>query len=656
MFTLFLKKTKLCILFTLGILHLNYAQKQPDAVLQSYDQEIQIINELQFTKKEKWVYIVLNPKGKYVGDFEAGYDKTFMQIVQLSAQIQDAQGNLIKSYKKDDFGDVAYQTGGAFVGDYRYKYISLQHTQYPYTITFELTRNYSTLLYLPTWYPQIYRDVPTESSSFIVQTPNTIPIEYNEIIRQLPNAQQESATESKERIFQWKKTEEVLPNNLQRYVWQVNHIPAQKDEYWIPSNQRDYIRVQVRSRIFGYGGFQNVKVENWQDLGSFFYQLNEGRQDISLDLQNHVRSITANANTEIDKIKTVYEYMQSRTRYVGIQLGIGGYQTMPASEVEQKGYGDCKALTNYTQTLLKAIGINAYYTLVYGGDNYDVPNMKYDFPNNAVFNHVILCVPLQNQKDTLWLECTSQNETCGYLSDFTNDRNVLIITPQGGKIAKTKSYDQKQNIRTRKADIQIEADGSIQAQIKGYYQALQQYGRENLIDKTPDEQKKWLYENLDIGNAFTINEVKLVKNKNIIPSIEELLQIKVSKYASISGNRLFLVPNLLSKIKSINSSMDLERVNDFYFDDSNDYIKTDTLFYTLPPNYQIEYKPEDVKIENEFGKYYRKIEFNNNQIVYIRQLSFNKGYYSQDKYKILYEMFKNIEKFDKEKIVFINKP
>ena len=100
-------------------------------------------------------------------------------------------------------------------------------------------------------------------------------------------------------------------------------------------------------------------------------------------------------------------------------MGIGGWKPMPASEVSKKGYGDCKALTNYMRTLLTAAGIPSYYAIIYNDDS--VINFDKDFPK-LDGNHVILMVP--TEKNDIWLENTSQRVAFNHLSYSSHNRNV----------------------------------------------------------------------------------------------------------------------------------------------------------------------------------------------------------------------------------------
>ena len=77
-----------------------------------------------------------------------------------------------------------------------------------------------------------------------------------------------------------------------------------------------------------------------------------------------------------EKAKKIYQFVQDKTRYISVQVGIGGWKPFNTSEVDKLGYGDCKALTNYTMSLLKAAGVTSNYCVVYGGD--DIMSLEED--------------------------------------------------------------------------------------------------------------------------------------------------------------------------------------------------------------------------------------------------------------------------------------
>ena len=110
-------------------------------------------------------------------------------------------------------------------------------------------------------------------------------------------------------------------------------------------------------------------------------------------------------------------------QYISIKLGIGGWQPLTAKFVSEKGYGDCKALTNLMMALLKEAGIKSNYVLILAGA--DENDINTSFPA-SYFNHVICAVPMA--ADTVWLECTSQVKDPGYMVSFTGNMHSLILT------------------------------------------------------------------------------------------------------------------------------------------------------------------------------------------------------------------------------------
>ncbi len=177
--------------------------------------------------------------------------------------------------------------------------------------------------------------------------------------------------------------------------------------------------------IEGYKGNMNT----WTEFGQWINQLNKGKTTLPDATVAKLKALVADAPDDLTKIQKLYNYLQSNTRYVSIQLGIGGWQPFEAGFVDKNGYGDCKALSNYMHSMLSSVGIKSYYTLIKAGRG--EADMRVDFPSNQ-FNHAVICVPMA--KDTVWLECTSQTESWGYAGTFTGGRHALMITPEGGKI------------------------------------------------------------------------------------------------------------------------------------------------------------------------------------------------------------------------------
>ena len=84
----------------------------------------------------------------------------------------------------------------------------------------------------------------------------------------------------------------------------------------------------------------------------------------------------------LEKAKIVYRYVQDNTRYISVQVGIGGIQPIAAIEVDELKYGDCKGLTNYTQALLDIAGVESFYTIVQAGK--EIVDFDSDFASRSV--------------------------------------------------------------------------------------------------------------------------------------------------------------------------------------------------------------------------------------------------------------------------------
>jgi hypothetical protein len=341
--------------------------------------------------------------------------------------------------------------------------------------------------------------------------------------------------------------------------------------------------------------------------------------------------------------------MQNKTRYVSIQRGIGGFQPFDALTVDQTGYGDCKALSNYMVSLLKVAGIKGYYTQIYAGEKNRRPVPR-DFPIDY-FNHIIVAVPIKT--DTIWLECTSQTQPFGFLGSFTCDRYGLLITEDGGALVKTPSYTREQNVQATTADVLLDMKGDAKGKIKTFYSGLQ-YENNGLyyyLTKSADEQKKWVQKNTSIP-SFDVTSVKMSNNKGRIPNAVVDTELNLPRYASVSNKRIFLTPNLVNRSSYVPEKIDARKTS---FVLTMAYVDTDTIRYKLPEEIYPEFLPPAVSIKSRFGEYEATFTQDQGSLIYTRRLKMNNGEFSPEYYKEYSEFYKNINKADNTKIVFMSK-
>lgn len=591
------------------------------AVLRVDEQYFTVISEGKGRLTHKYAYTILDEKAEELSQISLFYS-SLNKITSLKGTLYDQYGNEISSLKKSDIQDESVSDGFSFQDDGREKLAGFSYTQYPYTVEFEYEKVYDGLLFYPGWYPQIDTYIGVQNAFYEVSIPKEMQLRYKEY--NMPR--QASKTEDGGNYI---------------YRWSVKNLePFRQEPY---SAEPLYPAVLLAPSQFSMGKYKG-DMSTWKSYGEWQNQLNEGTNDLPESTQNLIKDLVKNTDSEIEKVRLVYEYLQSRVRYVSIQLGIGGWQPFKASFVDEKAYGDCKALSNYTKSLLEVIGIESHYTLVNAGKY--AREIRKDFPTQQ-FNHVILCVPLA--RDTVWLECTSQSDPFGYMGEFTGNRDALIITPEGGKLVRTPYYGKNENIQERFAEVIIQENGDAKVNVTTKYNALQEGRLPFVIDYAPEEQKKWLYRNLDIP-SFEIEEFSFTRRKDRIPVTTEKLSLNVRKCVTISGKRIFLVPNLLNKVTSAASKTEDRKSNVKL---RYAYQHIDSIQYQIPEKYILEYKPEDVEISSDFGKYTVKYELKENILQYTRKFEMNKGIFPKESYNNLIEFINQIIKADKSKIVFI---
>jgi hypothetical protein len=600
-----------------------------NVVFRHDEMTFQILSESKATFHVRQVITILNDKGKSYASEVVGYDK-LSKIREISGSIYDASGKQIRKLKNSEIYDQSAFDGFSLYSDARFKSLDLSHSGYPYTVEFEYVVEYKFLFSIPGFVLIPEEKISVEQSS------------YNLVF-----ASRNLAPRYKLTNLDTEPTETILQGGAIRWSWSFANVKPIKFEPHGPSREELIVSIAAAPSTFEYDNYFGT-MNSWDEFGRWITSLNKGRGVLPEATQKKIKDLTAGVSTNEEKVKILYEYLQNKTRYVSIQLGIGGYQPFEASVVDQTGYGDCKALSNYMVAMLETIGIRSHYALIAAGDGRG--RMRTDFPSPQ-FNHAIVAVP--NGKDTLWLECTSQSNPFGYQGRFTGDRKALLITDNGAKVVNTTRYTAGDNSQLRSAEVTLSPTGDAKAIVRTTYSGLQ-YETDNLdgvVTGGADEQKKWIQDNVEIPN-FDIQSFKFANTKNKIPSAEVAIELSLRRFATISGKRIFITPNLMNRSSYIPEKVEARKTGVFT---RYAYTDVDTIRYNLPDGIYPEFLPEPVKLMSRFGQYETTFKIDQGSLLYIRKVKMEKGEHPAASYQELIDFYKSINKADHTKIVFLSK-
>lgn len=573
--------------------------------------------------RHKYAITVLDQQG----DDYAGYSNSYSSLENLGSidgNLFDARGMKLKSVKRKEITDMPLSDGFSLMLDDRIKKHNFYHKQYPYTVEYtdeqELKNSYA----LPFWMPVEDNEYSVQQSRFRVEIPNDQVLRYKQV--------------------NFSNQPDILKSQSIIYTWEINNWKASQYEPYQPPFKELVPLVYVGLENFSLGSYTG-NMSTWQNFGKLQNLLNKGRNELPESVKQQVGKLLEGVSNTEDKIEKLYQFLQANTRYVSIQLGIGGWQPFDAKYVAANKFGDCKALTNFMVSLLKEAGIPSYYVLITAGKG--KKGLSEDFPG-PYFNHVITCVP--NDKDSIWLECTSQTTSAGYLGSFTGDRNALLIAEDGGYVVHTPSYSADKNLQSRNINASIDTDGNMNAAINTYYSGVQHELPHSLIhDATNEERRKYLNKILSL-HTYQIEKSEYKETKGKIPSIEELIILKAPNYATVSGKRLFIVPNLLNR-SSTRLTENKDRKYPIRFSES--YMDIDSISILLPIGYKVESIPRDVLLDGQFGYFSVNYRINDSNIQLIRKRRQDKKEYPASVYPLLVKYLDDIYKADHERIVFV---
>jgi hypothetical protein len=514
------------------------------------------------------VITVMNVKGQQALIFNQ-YTSKLVSLDDAEIKVYDAAGKQISRYKKKEMNTVA--TGEGLIEDGYVTYFKVPAASYPLTVEYKYELKFKGTLFYPS-YHILRPDQGVEYSSFTVKTPKELDLRYKEKNIKLSPVVSEDG-------------------RYKLYQWSVKNLAPIEDEEGAVSYESRYPSIQLapnRFYLYGYEG----DLSSWKNFGQWLSDLYKGTDELPEERKVFFRNLVKDATNDRGKAKLIYQYLQQNFRYVSIQLGIGGLKPFSAEFTDKKKYGDCKALSNYIKAALKAVDVKSYVAII--NSDYDSEAADPSFPSNH-FNHVILCIP--QPKDSIWLECTSKTNDFAVLGSFTENRNALLVTDNGGALVPTPASRSRDNKLQTTTVITLDEEG--RGKTNTLFHTLGEFKeRMNymLTEKT-DDQKEFIVYALGFKQPDNFAFTKKEDPSSFTTALEMDIE-KIPEFTA--GNKMFLRPRM-NKLWKTKLPKAENRKLDYYFEFP--FEKSDTTVIKLPDNFVVDALPKPKQLSCAYATY-----------------------------------------------------
>lgn len=355
---------------------------------------------------------------------------------------------------------------------------------------------------------------------------------------------------------------------------------------------------------------ENIDViPDLEGLHNWYYSITSKSNFVSPEIKALSDSITTGTDSSIEKMRSIFYWVQDNIRYVAFEDGYGGFVPREADLVVKRKYGDCKDMTNLTTQLLKAAGINAYLSWV---GTRSIPYTYYDIPTIYNDNHMVCTAEIDGRYYIL--DATAYT-SINYPSKFILGKDVLIsISENEFKVIDVPEIEYDKNTITDSINLSIDNStlkGTGTVTLSGYYD-FDLANQANYSDKENERRKienhvgkgsdKFQLDNYSLKNFKSREENNIIEYEFHIPD-----------YVTSLENHIYVNLNLSTPY----SKRDIDMNEKIYALSLGNHTKIrvkNTL--QIPENYSATYLPEKISYHHEQFGFDVKYEISDNQVIY----------------------------------------
>ena len=435
------------------------------------------------------------------------------------------------------------------------------------------------------------------------------------------------------------------------YSWACKNLDSYESEPGTPSGS--YFLPHIAYYIGSYTNKAGEKIEVGEkidDLYGWYSGLTcNVNKDDDKELKEIVHSLIKDIDSEEEKVKKIFYWVQDNIKYVAFEQGMRGFIPHNAGYIYEKRYGDCKDMASITNNMLRMAGITSYLTWI---GSRDIPYRYSELPTPMVDNHMIVAYQRPNG-EFYFLDATSSNTYYGLPSAFIQGKEALLsITPDEYKVVEVPVVDRKKNVVADTTYIKLDGNsilGEGKTDLTGYFRVHNLY---RLDGKKDEEQELFMTSFLEKGNnKFFIEDYEILNKEDKDAPLSIEYSYKIEDYISTVGDEIYInmsldKPYFNSKIKD---GRKLPKESDYQ------YTSQTVSVFEIPEGYDISYLPKNSDYAHDMFGFSITYKREGNKLYQVREIYLDYLLLPADNFSSWNEMIVTLGKAYREAIILKKK-
>ena len=426
------------------------------------------------------VTAIMNQKIQFISLREAAmvqygeyYDK-FSSITKFRQYYKS--GNSFGLYKNAKALDKSVTSNDIFYDDSRVKFFNIVLPNMGFGAMVEVEKKINDSKYLTRI--MFHSGDATSEKTIRLKVPSWLQLDIREMNFAGNKVEKTQETEGKKTVYTF------TMRNLPPILSEKSALPA---AYTLP-----HIIVLVKS--FEVDGKQYKGFENAGDLYKWYKLLYNKCDNQVASIKTKATELVKGKTTDIDKVKSIFYWVQDNIRYIAFEDGYAGFVPQTAQDVFKNKYGDCKGMANLLTEMLKLNGFDAHMTWI------GTKHIPYDYsvPSLCVDNHCISTVYLGGK--SYFLDATEKYVPFGQYAYRIQGKEALIEKGENYEVIKVPVADKAQNKILTQASFVLQ-DNILKGHLKITFSGEERTGFHQYFQDLPAERKKEFLQNvLEFGN------------------------------------------------------------------------------------------------------------------------------------------------------------